>query len=118
MPTYRVTDSKTGVTLNLTGDSPPTEEELEEIFSQYSANPEKEEDSKMSSVARIAADIGIESGGALAGAAAGAGLCQPRCWRAPPLSKEEIRTRTPATLRRGLSGWNEFESRCRHAGQQ
>lgn len=74
MPTYRVTDSKTGVTLNLTGDSPPTEEELEEIFSQYSAQPKQAEDDKMSSVARIAADVGIETGGALAGAAAGASI--------------------------------------------
>lgn len=36
MPTYRVTDPETGVTLKLTGDSPPTEAELEQIFSQYS----------------------------------------------------------------------------------
>lgn len=32
MPTYRVTDPNTGRTLRLTGDSPPTEQELEEIF--------------------------------------------------------------------------------------
>lgn len=32
MPTYKVTDPKTGVTLKLTGDSPPTEAELEQIF--------------------------------------------------------------------------------------
>jgi hypothetical protein len=35
MPTYRVTDPQTGKTLRLTGDSPPTEQELTEIFSQY-----------------------------------------------------------------------------------
>lgn len=33
MPTYRVTDPTTGKTVKLTGDSPPTEQELEEIFS-------------------------------------------------------------------------------------
>lgn len=70
MPTYRVTDSKTGVVLRLTGDSPPTEQELEELFAQY-APAQKEEDGIMSSVGRIAADIGIETGAALAGATAG-----------------------------------------------
>jgi hypothetical protein len=37
MPKYRVTDAKSGKTLELTGDSPPTEQELEEIFSSYSS---------------------------------------------------------------------------------
>lgn len=32
MPTYKVTDPKSGKTLRLTGDSPPTEMELNEIF--------------------------------------------------------------------------------------
>ncbi len=32
MPTFRVTNPDTGQVLNLTGDSPPTEAELEEIF--------------------------------------------------------------------------------------
>lgn len=32
MPTYRVTDPSTGRTLKLTGDSPPTEQELIEVF--------------------------------------------------------------------------------------
>lgn len=40
MPTYRVTDPETNVTLKLTGDSPPTEEELEQIFAQYAQKPE------------------------------------------------------------------------------
>jgi len=34
MPTYRVTDPTSGRRLRLTGDSPPTEEELNQIFSQ------------------------------------------------------------------------------------
>ena len=34
MATFRVTDPNTGITLRLTGDSPPTEQELEQIFSQ------------------------------------------------------------------------------------
>lgn len=34
MPTYTITDPTTGKTLRLTGDSPPTEQELNEIFTQ------------------------------------------------------------------------------------
>lgn len=37
MPTYRVTDPQSGRTLKLTGDSPPTEQELNEIFSAKSS---------------------------------------------------------------------------------
>ena len=33
MPTYKVTDPQSGNSLKLTGDSPPTEQELEQIFS-------------------------------------------------------------------------------------
>lgn len=32
MPTYRVTDPNTGKTVKLTGDAPPTEQELEDVF--------------------------------------------------------------------------------------
>ncbi len=35
MPVFKVTDPATGVSLKLTGDSPPTEQELEQIFSQF-----------------------------------------------------------------------------------
>ena len=35
MPIYTVTDPNTNKTLRLEGDSPPTEEELEEIFAGY-----------------------------------------------------------------------------------
>ena len=35
MPTFKVTDNITGKTLRLTGDSPPTEQELEQIFQQF-----------------------------------------------------------------------------------
>ena len=37
MPTYRVTDPTSGKTLRLTGDSSPTEQELEDIFSKINA---------------------------------------------------------------------------------
>ena len=42
MPTYRVTDSVTGKTLKLTGDSAPTEQELVDIFKSYT--PKKKRD--------------------------------------------------------------------------
>ena len=35
MPDYDVTDSVTGVTLRLTGDTPPTDEELAQVFDAY-----------------------------------------------------------------------------------
>lgn len=38
--TYKVTDPKTGRTMRLTGDSPPTEQELQEIFSQFEVKQE------------------------------------------------------------------------------
>lgn len=38
MPTYRVKDEQTGLVIDLTGDSPPTDSELEEIFAQESAS--------------------------------------------------------------------------------
>jgi hypothetical protein len=41
MPTYKVTDPKTGKVMRLTGDSPPTQQELEEIFSQFEVKPER-----------------------------------------------------------------------------
>ena len=35
MPVYKVTDPTSGLTLKLTGDSPPTDQDLDEIFAQY-----------------------------------------------------------------------------------
>ena len=41
MPTYKVTDPTTGRTLSLTGESPPTEAELEDVFRAYEVAPER-----------------------------------------------------------------------------
>lgn len=41
MPTYRVTDPQSGKTIKLTGDSPPTEAELSEIFARVGGEPAK-----------------------------------------------------------------------------
>lgn len=43
MPTYKVTDPDSGVTLQLTGDSPPTEAELIELFAQYGGGVKEEQ---------------------------------------------------------------------------
>lgn len=43
MPTYKVTDPQTGKTISLTGDSPPTEQELTQIFSQLQRNQPTEQ---------------------------------------------------------------------------
>ena len=43
MPTYRVTDPTTNKTVKLTGDSPPTEQELEQIFSTINKQPTPQE---------------------------------------------------------------------------
>lgn len=40
MPTFKVTDPRSGRTLRLTGDSPPTQQELEQLFSQFQAQEE------------------------------------------------------------------------------
>lgn len=55
MPTYKVTDPATGRTLSLTGDSPPTEEELESIFQS------RKEDVEYSSIRSGLVDF-VESG--------------------------------------------------------
>ena len=64
MPTYRVTDSVSGVTLDLTGDSPPTEQELQSIFSSYKrpAEPKIEDQS----IFRQVADVPLQFGTGIA----------------------------------------------------
>ena len=86
MPTYRVTDKKTGVTLKLTGDRPPTEEELQKIFSEYSAKaatakpveetpkPVDKTPAEDPNLTKIAAGLAAEVGIGMAGQATGAAL--------------------------------------------
>ncbi len=92
MPAYKVTDPATGQTLRLTGDSPPTEAELTQVFSSLggggtaSALPPKEEPKKtLPRYVRPALEMGGMLAGGLvaapsaaisgpAGPAAGAGL--------------------------------------------
>jgi len=60
MPTYEVTDSRTGLRLRLTGDSPPTDQELEQIFAAQAAPKPTVYDptSAMSTGQRFAAGYG------------------------------------------------------------
>lgn len=56
MPTYKVTDPNTGKTIKLTGDSPPTEQELEEIFSKIGGQkqqPQQEQQAPKESVPQM-----------------------------------------------------------------
>ncbi|MCR4295162.1 MAG: hypothetical protein NUW21_06480, partial [Elusimicrobia bacterium] len=72
MATFKVTDPATGQTVRLTGDSPPSEKELEEIFAKV--GPPKgfiERNARtISAVARPTLEMGgMIAGGALSGAA-------------------------------------------------
>jgi len=73
MPTYEVTDSRTGVVITLTGNRPPTEKELEDIFAQYSpsAQPKAGKDPSLGRIATgLAAEVAIGTAGQAAGIAA------------------------------------------------
>jgi hypothetical protein len=101
MPTYSIKDPQTGKTLRITGDSPPTEKELDEIFASaapantpVSTVPERPDSPVMRSMDPFAQmgrqmaspqgqeamattfqtvkNLGLEGGGATAGQAAGA----------------------------------------------
>ena len=83
MATYRVTDPETGRTVRLTGDSPPTEQEFEQVFTQtrqgnVEASPSASKNLFESPMARllfpgIGQAVGTAGGIALGGAAGGVG---------------------------------------------
>ena len=70
MPTFIVTDPATGQKRRLTGDSPPTENELEQIFSQ----PVEPETTAGGLAGAVTRGAGPYAAGALGGAALGAPL--------------------------------------------
>lgn len=39
MPTYKIKDPQSGKTIRITGDSPPTEQELNQIFASTGGSP-------------------------------------------------------------------------------
>ena len=81
MPVYTVKDPQTGRVVKLTGDSPPTEQELIEIFNNLQApekaQPTKPEPSFTDKAVGIAENIGSLVSGAIAEPVAGlAGIAQ------------------------------------------
>ena len=73
MPTYKVTDPNTGRTLRLTGDSPPTEGELEEIFASVGTESPKGTLQKIGEFAATSKALPIAGGivGGIAGTLGG-----------------------------------------------
>ena len=78
MPVYNVTDPQSGKSMKLTGDSPPTEQELIQIFSTVGKGPTEKPQGQGSMGQRIARSVApyarpaLEYGGMMAGGAAGA----------------------------------------------
>lgn len=93
MPTFKVTDPNSGRVLRLTGDSPPTQEELEQVFAQFQVEQEPQIDPDILSKApeqlrrrelqRLAAEEGpleaaaIGAGRGLTTLARGLGIADP-----------------------------------------
>jgi hypothetical protein len=75
MPTYKVKDPETGKTVSLTGDSPPTEQELNDVFSKIVGNsdsqsleqPKQPESNIRETISKIARPT-LEIGGGIVGA--------------------------------------------------
>ena len=66
MPKYRVSDPNSGVTLELEGDSPPTEAELVEIFNQYQKPAAPKTDKLPAPRREMFAGVGRDVGPAMA----------------------------------------------------
>lgn len=60
MPTYQVTDPSSGRTLRLTGDSPPTDADLDEIFAQYRQQPSQAQQPEEPSMLQQAGNAATE----------------------------------------------------------
>ena len=96
MPTYLVKDPQTGKSVKLTGDSPPTEQELNDIFSGMSQQP-VQADGRQELLDQLNADIGpFES------AAIGIGRGITDIGRAVRLADDE-----DAGVKQGLAGLEE-----------
>lgn len=78
MPTYKVTDPNTGKIVRLTGDSPPTEAELEQVFASLGQQPaQQSEQEESSSILPALESAGTIASGIVAEPIAGlAGLAQ------------------------------------------
>lgn len=75
MPTFKITDPNTGRTLNVTGDSPPTQEELTQLFAQFQVEEQPEIDPIAAERERLLGKLAAEQGSVEAGLiGAGRGL--------------------------------------------
>lgn len=61
MPTYKVTDPTTGKVLKITGDSPPSEQELETVFASVKESPSQEKKSLFDTTFGTAVMAGLKT---------------------------------------------------------
>lgn len=83
MPTYRITDPDSGRVYRVTGDSPPTEAEIEEIVASQQTDPDMREQFMREEMQKLAAEQGpfeaaaISAGRGLTSIGRGLGLVEP-----------------------------------------
>ena len=80
MPTFRITDPNSGRILQVTGDTPPTQEELTQLFAQFQVETVPEIDPIFSALASKQGPIDaalISAGRGLTNIARGLGLADP-----------------------------------------
>lgn len=113
MPTYMVTDPNTGRQLKLTGDAPPTDDDLDRIFADLPAKtgkPENPESSFIDKAAGVAENLAGIASGVVAEPIAGlAGIAQS----INPFSEEGAGARAVEGVREALTYTPKTE-----AGQQ
>jgi hypothetical protein len=62
MPTFKLTDPNSGRTLNVTGDSPPSQQEIEQIFNQFQVEQVPEVDPVEAQRTQLLQDLASEQG--------------------------------------------------------
>jgi hypothetical protein len=62
MPTFKITDPNSGRTLNVTGDSPPSQEELTQLFAQFQVDVVPEVDPSITEQQGLLQDLAAEQG--------------------------------------------------------
>ncbi len=131
MPTYEIT-SPSGKKLRVTGDNPPSQQEIEQIFSQFEVKPERTISEKIGG----AAEAGLAMAtGAIAEPIAGLKGLARTAWAGPEAGAAEVeRTRQALTYQPGEAGQEylqdvaelpiisdiaqTFERGSKYAGQQ
>lgn len=83
MPTFRITDPNSGRVLNVTGDTPPNQQELEQLFSQFEVETLPEVTPQQQAIQQLAAEQSpleaglIAAGRGLTTIGRGLGLVEP-----------------------------------------